>query len=315
LPKSFLVAIVAAVIALSGVNRASEPTVEVLRARTYVVRESGALAADVYMPHGIGPFPAILLVHGGAWTTGSRYQVAMLGWALAEHGYTAAAITYRLAPQHKFPAQIHDCQAAVRWMREHAGEFKIDRDRIGGLGYSAGGHLVALLGSLDDDDLHEEGIVANAPSARLQVVLAGGAVCDVRTLPANSRRLAYWLGDTRAAKPEVYRDASPANYITAEDPPMFFFHGSDDFVVPINGAIRMVRQLQMSGVTAEMYTIKNSGHIQTFFDPRAFEHALAFADRYLKPDSKIGGAEFTPAVGTAATATADGSNDETSHGN
>ncbi len=71
-----------------------------------------------------------------------------LAHALAEHGYTAVAIDYRLAPQYKFPAQIYDCQAAVRWMRERATEFKIDPSRIGGFGYSAGGHLVALLGTL-----------------------------------------------------------------------------------------------------------------------------------------------------------------------
>ena len=125
----------------------------------------------------------------------------------------------------QFPAQIYDCQAAVRWLRANAAKYKIDPDRIGGYGYSAGGHLVALLGALDDDDFREPGLPADAPSARLQVVVAGGAPCDFRALPADSKRLAYWLGGTPAEKPDAYRDASPANYVTADDPPMFFFHG------------------------------------------------------------------------------------------
>src|SRR5262249_35028498 len=129
------------------------------------------------------PFPGMLVVHGGAWRVGSRAQLAWIASALADRGYTAVAISYRLAPSATFPAQLYDCQAAVRWMRSHASEYKIDPKHIGGFGYSAGGHLVALLGALDDNELKEDGLPADAPSARLQVVLAGGAPCDFRDLP------------------------------------------------------------------------------------------------------------------------------------
>lgn len=318
-PKPIVLAIVL-LLGLIDFCRADEPAVDVLRNRTYVERESGPLAADVYVPRGAGPFPAILVVHGGAWRMGSRVQLAGVAMALAEHGYTAAAISYRLAPEHTFPAQIYDCQAAVRWMRQHASEFKIDPTRIGGFGYSAGGHLVALLGTLDDDDFPEEGIPADAPSARLQVVLAGGAPCDFRELPADSNRLAYWLGGTRAAKADAYRDASPASFITADDPPMYFFHGTQDFLVPISSPTRMAGLLKSAGVTEEMYSVKDAGHIQTMFDRAALEHALAFADRYLKGDgASLAGHDPTrgdaPAPGdTAAHAQTSGSKGETSHG-
>ncbi|MFT3771562.1 MAG: alpha/beta hydrolase [Minicystis sp.] len=108
-------------------------------------------------------------------------------------GYTAVAISYRLAPAATFPAQLYDCQAAVRWMRSHASEYKIDPEHIGGFGYSAGGHLVAASSALDDNQLKEDGVAADAPSARLQVVLAGGAPCDFRDLPLSSGILSYWL--------------------------------------------------------------------------------------------------------------------------
>ncbi len=191
-----------------------------------------------------------MAAHGG-WDRES--QLASVAARFAEHGYTAVAISYRLAPQSKFPAQIYDCQAAVRWMRTHASEFKIDPQRIGGFGYSAGGHLVALLGTLDDSEFKEAGVPQDAPSDRLQCVLAGGAPCDFREMPADSSFLAYWLDGTRSEKPDNYRNASPATFITPDDPPMYFFSGVDDALVPIASPQKMVASLQKAGVTAEMH--------------------------------------------------------------
>jgi acetyl esterase/lipase len=262
--------------------RAEEEKVKVLRGRTYVTRDTGPLAADIYMPTGTGPFPGILVVHGGAWRIGTRMQLSAAAMTFAEHGYTAVAISYRLAPQSTFPAQVYDCQAAVRWMRQNASEFKIDPKHIGGFGYSAGGHLVALLGTLGDDDYKEQGLAAGAPSARLQCVLAGGAPCDFRDMPPNIGMLSYWLAGTRAEKPDNYRDASPANFVTADDPPMYFYNGEDDVLVPISSPRQMVSSLKKAGLTAEMFTVKKAGHLQALFDPAPVQHAVEFADKYLK---------------------------------
>lgn len=272
----------ALLLATTSFVQAAEPATQVLRGRTYVKRESGPLEADVYMPAGKGPFPGMLVVHGGAWRIGTRAQLAGVAAALAEHGYTAVAISYRLAPASPFPAQIYDCQAAVRWMRANASELKIDPQHIGGFGYSAGGHLVALLGVLSDKDFKEEGVPKDAPSARLQVVLAGGAPCDFRELPPDSGMLSYWLAGTRAEKPDNYCNASPANFITADDPPMYFFHGVDDVLVPVTSPEKMVESLKAAGLTAEMHEVKNAGHLQTMFDRGAIEQAKVFADHYLK---------------------------------
>jgi len=280
----------ACLVAFYSFASAEEPTVDVLRNRAFVERDSGPLAADVYRPHGPGPYPGMLVVHGGAWRIGARADFAAIARALAQPGYVAVAIDYRLAPQYKFPAQIYDCQAAVRWMREHAKELKIDTTRIGGFGYSAGGHLVALLGTLGDNELREPGVPANAPSARLQVVVAGGAPCDFRVMPRDSNQLAYWLGGTRAERPNAYRDASPATYITVDDPPMYFFSGENDWLVPIISPRRMVELLKDAGVTAEMHPVKDAGHMQALFDRPVLEGGLAFLDRYLKlVDSTVSG--------------------------
>jgi acetyl esterase/lipase len=268
---------------------ANDAAVDVLYNREYVKRDSGPLAMDVYMPPGPGPFPGVLVVHGGAWSVGTRLQLASFAKALAEHGYTAACISYRLAPKHPFPAQLYDCQAAVRSLREHAAEYKVDSTRIGGFGYSAGGQLVALLGAMSDDDFREDGVPDDAPSARLQVVVAGGAPCDFRVMPPNSIQLSYWLGGTRAAKPDAYRLASPAAFISADDPPMFFFHGARDLLVPARSPQRMVSLLSEAGVTAEMHLIQDAGHLQAVFDGETLRLALEFADTHLKevkPQSK-----------------------------
>ncbi len=263
----------------------SEPKVDILRNRVFVERESGPLAADIYRPRGNGPFPAMLVVHGGAWRMGARADLASIAQTLAEHGYTAIAIDYRLAPTHKFPAQVYDCQAAVRWMRSHAAELKIDPARIGGFGYSAGGHLVALLGTLEDKELREPGVPADAPSTRLSVVVAGGAPCDFRVLPGDSKQLAFWIGGTRNKMPHEYHDASPVTFITSDDPPMYFFHGQNDLLVPVESPKAMVKSLQDAQVTAEICVVKDAGHIQALFDRAALERGLAFANKYLKNDT------------------------------
>jgi acetyl esterase/lipase len=272
----------AATFAAAARTIAAESSVDIAPGVAYVERDSGPLKADVYMPKGAGPFPGMVVVHGGAWAMGTREQLAGAALFLAKHGYTAVSIEYRLAPQDKWPAQIYDCEAAVRWMRAHASQYKIEPNRIGAYGYSAGGHLVALLGVLKDDELREPGVAADAPSARVQVVLAGGAPCDFSSLPPDSDRLAYWLGGTPADKPDAYRDASPAHYVTSDDPPMFFFHGDSDELVPIRSPQKMVEQLRSAGVTTDFYTVKGAGHIPAALDQTARERALAFADHVLK---------------------------------
>jgi triacylglycerol lipase len=294
---SFLIVLAANCVAIQRASAAE--AFDVIPDQVYAERESGPLLADLYVPHGEGPFPGMIVVHGGAWAAGTKSQLAGIAKGLAKQGYTAAAVNYRLAPQQTFPAQIYDCQAAVRWLRANAKKYNIDSDRIGGYGYSAGGHLVALLGALDDDDFLEAGVPADAPSARLQAVVAGGAPCDFRMLPPDSARLAYWLGGTPAEKPDTYREASPATYVTADDPPMFFFHGTADDIVPIRSPKRMVERLKEAGVTVEFCEIPEAGHMGAVVDHAAVQQALAFVDRNLKAKPPNSEPQTQPAQATS----------------
>ena len=147
----------------------------------------------------------MLVVHGGAWRMGTRGQLSGVAQMLAKHGFTAVAISYRLAPQYKFPAQIEDCKDAVRWMRTNAARLKIDPERIGGFGYSAGAHLVSLLGTTDAKDGLEGSPSARRrpPSTRLQCVAAGGAPCDLRPIPDDVDGLSFFLGGSPAHVPRA----------------------------------------------------------------------------------------------------------------
>jgi triacylglycerol lipase len=254
---------------------------QVSRDVTYVERGGRPLAADVLVPNEPGPLPAVLLVHGGAWRMGSKPQMERYARALAAAGFVSVSINYRLAPEHRFPAQIEDCKSAVRWMRKNAGEYKIDPERIGALGYSAGGHLVALLGTTDAAS-GLEGPDADGTSTRLTCVVAGGAPCDFRRLPRGMEQLSYWLGGTRGERPDAYELASPAKFVTRDDPPMLLFHGEEDRLVPVRGPRLMTEHLISEGVSAELYLVPAAGHIQAFIDGAAQERAIKFLTEHLK---------------------------------
>ena len=237
----------------------------------YARRGERILKADAYLPDGEGPFPGVLMVHGGAWIVGNKRDMSMHARRLVRRGYAVISIEYRLAPKHKFPAQIEDCREALAWMRKNAERFQIDPDRIAGFGYSAGGHLVCLLG-LD---------VAN-DDERLQAVVAGGAPCDFRAVPESSDMLSYWLGGPRRKLPDIYRDASPSAFATGDAPPVFFYHGERDRMVPNRTAQELYQELKDKGVRADMHTV-DGGHIKTFFDEQSVDRAAKFLDDVLKP--------------------------------
>jgi acetyl esterase/lipase len=274
-----------AIVVLSASSQAGE--VDVTYSQAYVERDSGPLLADIYVPRGDGPFPGVLVVHGGAWRMGNRSQLAGIAHILAEHGMTAVAINYRLAPEHKFPAQIDDCKAAVRWMRADAVKWKIDPQRIGGFGYSAGAQLVSLLGTTcPEDGLEGVDNPAKLPSTRLQAVAAGGTPCDFRPIPADADGLAFWLGGSPASVPEQYRLASPSAFVSADDPPFFFFHGESDQLVPLVSPARMQKALAAAGVSAELFVAPKLGHVACCLNREAIDRAVAFLESHLKANAK-----------------------------
>lgn len=235
------------------------------------------LLLDAYVPKGAGPFPTVLVVHGGAWLSGSKTQLSLYAKALASRGYACFAINYRLAPKHVFPAQIDDCRTAVKWVRTKGKtDYKVDVNRVGAIGYSAGGHLVALLAATGEKP-EKDGDV----DTRLQAVCAGGAPCDFRDMPATQKALAYWLGGTRADKPEAYTNASPMNFVTKDDAPIYFYNGSSDTLVKQNTAQALCDALVALNVDAKIHIVDKGTHLTTVVDRDALAGAYEFLNKHL----------------------------------
>jgi acetyl esterase/lipase len=232
--------------------------------------------ADVYVPRGAGPFPAVLVIHGGGWQKGDRDQMASIARRLAGRGYVAVNITYRLAPAFIFPAQLQDVQQAVLWMRAHAAEYRIDSRHIGAFGYSAGAHLAALLGGIG-----ESGPLGQ-PGAAIQAVVAGGTPTDLSKWSGGTL-VPQLIGGDRAHKAAEFRAASPVSYVDAGDPPVFLYHGGSDSLVPIDHAQEYKQLLDAAGVPCELFVLRGRGHILAFLsDGAAVDAALEFLDRYLR---------------------------------
>ena len=227
---------------------------------------------DLYVPETTARRPAVLVIHGGSWTTrDKRWYMTPIAKSLARRGYVALNATYRGAPAWHYPAPVQDLREAIKWLRRHAEEYHIQPDRIGVFGYSAGAQLAAQLGALDGPQ-----------SVRVQAVVAGGCPADMRFFPRGKLVPAY-LGGTPAAVPQVFREASPVTHITSDDPPFFVYHGERDRIVPPEHAVALKKALERAGVPHEFVWVKNRGHIATFlFGGEVVRKAIDFLDRTLK---------------------------------
>jgi acetyl esterase/lipase len=260
-------AIVAGLLVLLFVpqTRGGDAGIKVERDLVYGKGGDVDLQLDLAVPaEGKGPFPTIVCVHGGGWRGGKRQDVGQLTQLLAKKNFVAATVTYRLAPKYQFPAQIEDCKAAVRWLRANADKYRIDADRIGAVGFSAGGHLVCLLGAADDK-AGLEGAGGNpSQSSRVQAVVSFFGPTDFTDRnwdkSAEDFFLVPFLGGSFEDKKEAYRKASPIVYATADDPPFLFFHGTKDKLVGIDQSEKMNKKLQAAGVSARLVTMQDEGH-------------------------------------------------------
>lgn len=226
--------------------------------------------ADLYVPVATSPTPAVLLIHGGGWN-GKERRGDMTGIAksLTKRGYFVMNTTYRLTPDWKFPAQTDDLGQALKYMRKHSDELNIDTSRIATFGYSAGGHLAALIG-LD-------------PANDVKAIVAGGAPSDLSFWP-DGRLTGLLLGGPVKGNEAVYREASPVHHVKKDSPPLFIYHGTADDLVPIEHPKAFIAALEKNGVPHETYWIEGRSHIMShLFPARAIHEAIGFLDKHLKP--------------------------------
>lgn len=195
------------------------------------------MTLDLFQPEmGGDALPSLIVVHGGGWLKGDKSKFRALAIALAEQGYVTAAISYRLGGEAHFPAAIHDCNAATRFLRANAAKYRIDPDRIGAVGGSAGGHLVGLMATgAGIEALQGEGGNPGVSSAlRCAIVMAGplqmttGSVADRSRNDPEKSNSNQWLGKTIDEAPELYALADAHLHVSSDTPPMLFLCGELD---------------------------------------------------------------------------------------
>jgi acetyl esterase/lipase len=236
---------------------------------------------------GDGPFPAVICIHGGGFRAGSREGYNGLVIKLAQRGYVAMTISYRLAPKFQFPAAIHDTKAAVRWTRANAAKYKIDPDRIGVTGGSAGGHLAQFL-AVSSDVKEFEGDGGNpSMSSKVACVVNVYGPSDFTKSYGKSvdaaEVLPLWLGGNLETARLKHIQASPLNWVTPHAAPTLCIHGTDDKYVAHEQAVWMIDRLKACGVEAELLTLEGAGHGFKGKDAETADKALfAFFDKKLK---------------------------------
>jgi acetyl esterase/lipase len=234
-----------------------------------------------------GKLPTILCIHGGGFRAGKRERWDALCKQLAERGFVAATVTYRLAPKYQFPAAIHDVKAAVRWLRANADKYQIDPERIGVVGDSAGGHLAQFLG-VTSDVPQFEGAGGNAhSSSRVTCVVNYYGPSDFTKSYGKSvdaaEVLPLWLGGDATHERRKHIWASPLYWVTPTAAPTLLIHGTEDKYVNYEQAVWIHDRLKAAEVEVELLTLQGAGHGFKGEDAARAEKAmLDFFDRQLK---------------------------------
>lgn len=231
---------------------------------------------DLYLPKEKPdkPIPCIVVIHGGGWRNGNKQTFAKQAAYLAEHGFAAACISYRLLPEVKFPDPVIDCKAAVRWVRANAKKYSIDGDHIGAIGGSAGGHLVAMLGTSSKvKELEGEGGNKGVSSA-VQAVVA-------MATPADMTRFAERSG----LEEKLAKLVSPVTHVDKDSAPMLLLHGTKDTLVPMAQSELLLKKCKDAGVKAELVTMKDGLH--AFWNQNQwFTETMERSVKFFRPELK-----------------------------
>ena len=245
------------------------------------------LKLDLHLPARTPRVPLIVWVHGGAWRSGSKKDLPL--GKLVEDGYAVASVDYRLSTQAKFPAQIHDLKAAVRFLRGHGGEWKLPVKKILIAGDSAGGHLAALVGvSNGHAELEGEVGADRAQNSDVQGIISFYGGANLTTILQQSTphglsvrvpALDLLLGTQPDAVPALARLASPVFHVDKNDPPLLLLHGDQDPQMPVSQALELLGAYQKAQAPAQLEIVHGAAHGgAVFYD----DERLAVVRKFLR---------------------------------
>ena len=251
-----------------------------------------------YPMNGTSKRPAVVLFHGGGWVTGSRKTYTPYIKRLAERGFVAAVVSYRLAPACAYPAAVHDAKASVRWLRANAAKYAIDPEQIAVVGYSAGGNLALLLGTTNgrrewegngdhlDQSSTVQAVVAYYPLTDLAALHRS---CQGKGMPFLERTklllaLESYLGGSPEKCREKYISASPISHVSKTTAPTLLIHGLADQQVPVQESERFAEKLRQVNGQVSLLKLDKAGHnFVGDFEVKAEVEALRFLRRALRP--------------------------------
>jgi acetyl esterase/lipase len=243
-------------------------------------------------PKGDGPLPVVVWIHGGGWQSGDkRGGIRQLGDLVASGDYAGVSVGYRLSGEAVWPAQVHDCKAAIRWVRANAKKHNVDPQRIGVWGSSAGGHLVAMLGTSGGvESLEGELGEHTDQSSEVRCVVDYYGPTELLSMGQYPSRIDHdapaspesrLVGGPLQQRKEAARSASPITYVSADDPPFLIVHGTDDQAVPFNQSERLAAALAEAGVEVTFVKVEGGGH-GGFRSPELVRRVRLFFDKHLR---------------------------------
>jgi acetyl esterase/lipase len=269
----------------------SRGDVEVKANLPYAGNDNPRQMVDLYLPKNRAtdkPLPVVVYIHGGGWSGGSRAGGGMAAGFAASGNYAGVSVGYRLSDEVKWPAQIHDCKAAIRWIRGHAKEYNLDPDHIGVTGTSAGGHLVCLLG-LTGNTKELEGSIGEFTSLSSKVTCVANYYGPTDTTSPlmqgdaalnDDRAVVGLLGGPLKDKAAEAKASSPLTYIHAGAPPFLTAHGTKDMRVNFNNATRLHEALTKAGNSSILLAMTDGGH--GFTSPELNRRVQQFFDLHLR---------------------------------
>lgn len=235
----------------------------------------------IYTPDAPGTYPCILDIHGGGWTARQVESDRPMMERLAARGFVTALVSYRLATEAPYPAALHDCKSALRWLRANAAKYKIDPARIGCMGGSAGGHLSGLTAMTSDLAAYEGTGPHPDQSSAVQACIVMAATQDLVAANINnsSKNAVTFFGGTYAEKSATYLEASPITHVRKGVPPTIFIEGEKDTLKV--GRAEMMAKLQALGIETSVHTLKDAPHPFWMSEPWCSE-TVEIADAFFK---------------------------------